>query len=81
MHNIFISYHHNDQIYKDALPAMNGIGNERIFIDGSVDTGDISDDLSDELTATISVVPWSKNNSYPFRQISPSFFNKTACYP
>ena len=49
MHNIFISYHHdNDQGYKEALLKMNDEGEERIFIDGSVDTGDISDDLSDE---------------------------------
>lgn len=49
MHNIFISYHHdNDQEYKEALLKINGEGEERIFIDGSVDTRDISDDLSDE---------------------------------
>ncbi|MCK5044131.1 TIR domain-containing protein [Candidatus Parcubacteria bacterium] len=49
MHNIFISYHHaNDQKYKEGLLAMNGEGINRIFIDGSVDTGDISDDFSDE---------------------------------
>ncbi len=49
MHNVFISYHHaNDQAYKEALLNMNGEDEERIFIDGSVDTGDISDDLSDE---------------------------------
>ncbi len=47
MHRVFISYHHqNDQIYKDALvkwACENGV-----FIDGSVDTGDISDDLPDQ---------------------------------
>ncbi|MFC1720734.1 TIR domain-containing protein [Patescibacteria group bacterium] len=49
MHNVFISYHHaNDQEYKEALIAMNGEGDDRVFIDGSVDTGDISDDLTDE---------------------------------
>lgn len=49
MHNVFISYHHdNDQEYKEAILEMNGEGEEMIFIDGSVDTGDISDDLSDE---------------------------------
>jgi len=49
MHNVFISYHHdNDQEYKEALLTMNGEGENRVFIDGSVDTGDISDDLSDE---------------------------------
>jgi len=49
MHNVFISYHHtNDQAYKEVLLDMNGEGEERIFIDGSVNTGDISDNLSDE---------------------------------
>lgn len=47
MHRVFISYHHaNDQWYKDDLvkwATQNGI-----FEDWSVDTGDISDDLSDE---------------------------------
>ena len=47
MHNVFISYHHqNDQYYKDALLLMNK--KVPVFIDGSVDTGDISDDLMDE---------------------------------
>lgn len=49
MHKVFVSHHHNnDQAYKDALLAMNSEGLSRIFIDGSVDTGDISEDLSDE---------------------------------
>ena len=46
-HKVFISYHHdNDQYYKDVLVAMN----ERysLFVDHSVDTGDVSDALSDE---------------------------------
>ncbi len=46
MHKVFLSYHHgNDQQYKETLVAFaeqNGI-----FIDQSVDTGDLSDDLSD----------------------------------
>ena len=47
MHRVFISYHHeNDQTYKDWLVEL-AEGNG-IFIDESVDTGDISDDLSDE---------------------------------
>jgi MTH538 TIR-like domain (DUF1863) len=46
-HKVFISYHHdNDQWAKEALLNLNDKKN--IFIDGSVDTGDISDDLSDE---------------------------------
>ncbi len=47
MHKVFISYHHeNNQDYKDCLVSMGK--RHRIFIDRSVDTGDISDDLSDE---------------------------------
>ncbi len=46
-HKVFISHHHdNDQAFKEELSKF-GIQN-RIFIDQSVDTGDISDDLSDE---------------------------------
>ena len=47
MHKVFISYHHtNDQHYKDCLVAMGE--EERIFIDRSVNTGGISDDLKTE---------------------------------
>lgn len=47
MHKVFISYHHdNDQDYKNALLELNRI--RPIFIDVSVDTGDISDQLSDQ---------------------------------
>lgn len=47
MHKVFVTYHHeNDQRYKEELVAL-GERNS-IFIDQSVDTGDISDDLSDE---------------------------------
>lgn len=47
MHKVFISYHHyRDQTYKEELSQF-GKSN-RIFIDRSVDTGDISDELSDE---------------------------------
>lgn len=47
MHKVFISHHHsNDQWYKDALV---GFGEENsIFVDRSVDTGDIPDEWSDE---------------------------------
>ena len=47
MHNVFISYHHKlDQSYKDELIRM---GEDfGVFIDKSVDTGDISEDLSDQ---------------------------------
>ena len=47
MHKVFISYHHdNDQNYKELLLRMNG--QYRIFVDKSVDIGDISDDLDDQ---------------------------------
>ncbi len=47
MHKVFISYHHqNDQYYKNELVKL-GHGHS-IFIDRSVDTGDIPDHLSDE---------------------------------
>lgn len=46
-HRVFISYHHsNDQAYKEALLRLNDKHN--IFIDASVDTGDIDDSLDDE---------------------------------
>lgn len=46
-HKVFISYHHaNDQKYKEELLRLNEIHN--IFIDGSVDTGDIDDTLPNE---------------------------------
>lgn len=47
MHTVFISYHHdNDQDYKKELLEINT--ENQIFVDGSVDTGDIDDDLSDD---------------------------------
>ena len=47
MHRVFISYHHaNDQWYKDTLVEFGKKYN--IFEDYSVDTGDISDDLTTE---------------------------------
>ena len=48
---VFISYHHkNDQEYKEKLLKLNE--NHNIFIDMSVDTGDIDDNLSDETIRT-----------------------------
>lgn len=42
MHKVFISYHHeNDQWYKDKLVEIG----RSIFVDRSVDTGDISNEL------------------------------------
>ena len=46
MHKVFISYHSSDQAYKDDLVSF-GVENN-VFIDRSVETGDISDDLSDQ---------------------------------
>lgn len=46
-HKVFISYHHaNDQWYKNELLRLNRIC--EIFIDSSVDTGDIDDNLPDD---------------------------------
>jgi hypothetical protein len=48
-HTVFISYHHkNDQGYKQSLLDWNRDNGYDIFIDASVDTGDIDEDLSDE---------------------------------
>ena len=47
LHRVFISYHHDsDQSYKDSLVEF--AERHGIFINESVDTGDISDELSDE---------------------------------
>ena len=47
MHKVFVSYYHyNDQSYKEALLQLNEI--HEIFIDASVDTGDIGEDLTDQ---------------------------------
>ena len=47
MHKVFISYHHeNDQGLKGDLVAM--ARQHNVFIDKSVDTGDIDDSLPDE---------------------------------
>ena len=47
MHKVFISYHHeNDQSYKESLLDVNKSNN--IFIDISVDTGDIDENLDDQ---------------------------------
>src|ERR1039458_9830328 len=46
-HKVFISYHHeNDQTYKEVLTLINDV--HKIFIDGSVDVGEIDDDLDDQ---------------------------------
>lgn len=46
-HRVFISYHHaNDQVYKEKLVRLAEAND--IFMDWSVDLGDISDDLTDQ---------------------------------
>jgi len=48
VHNVFITYHHkNDQYYKNHLASVNTL--YPVFNDMSVDTGDISDDLGDQV--------------------------------
>ena len=43
MHKVFISYHHeNDQEYKDWLVELGKLNG--IFVDRSVDTGDIPEE-------------------------------------
>lgn len=50
-HRVFISYHHaNDQGYKNALLNLNAA--HGLFIDGSVDIGDIGDHLDDQAIRT-----------------------------
>lgn len=51
MHNVFVSYHHyNDQAYKNALIEYGkSFG---VFIDKSVDTDEISEQLSDQAIRT-----------------------------
>lgn len=51
-HKVFISYHHdNDQEYKNELLRFNQFYD--IFIDGSVDTADIDENLDDETIRTV----------------------------
>lgn len=49
-HKVFISYCHNDQQYKEELVALGKVYD--IFIDKSVDTGDISENQTDEQIRT-----------------------------
>ena len=51
-HKVFISYHHaNDQAYKQALLELNR--RFGLFLDGSVDIGEIDDDLEDNAIRAI----------------------------
>lgn len=45
-HKVFVSFHHKDQSFKDALIAYNN--DHSIFIDKSVEIGDFDDELSDQ---------------------------------
>ena len=47
MHRVFVSfYHRDDQSYKDAL--VEWAKEHEVFIDGSVETGDIPDEWDDQ---------------------------------
>lgn len=46
MHKVFISFHSSDRAYKDSLISLNE--DYPMFIDASVETGDIPDHLPDE---------------------------------
>ena len=47
MHKVFISfYHHDDQVYKDKL--VKWAKDNNVFIDGSVDIGDIPEEWDDQ---------------------------------
>jgi hypothetical protein len=61
-HKVFISYHHgNDGDYKKELLRLNNIYN--LFIDASVDTGDIDDDLDDQDVRQIIRDDYLKNST------------------
>ena len=61
LHKVFISYHHkNDQYYKEELLRVNR--DYPMFIDGSVDTGDISDNLNDQTIRRIIRDSYLKNS-------------------
>ena len=50
-HRVFISYHHaNDQYYKEELLRIND--NYDLFIDASVDTGEVDESLTDQAIRT-----------------------------
>jgi hypothetical protein len=62
LHKVFISYHHgNDSEYKDRLIAINDL--YEIFIDASVDTGEIDNDLDDQNVRQIIRDEYLKNSS------------------
>ena len=47
MHKVFVSFHHaNDQKYKEGLVSW--AEKNKVFIDGSVDMGEIPEDWDDQ---------------------------------
>ena len=48
MHKVFVSFHHaNDQEYKEGLVSW--AEKNKVFIDGSVDMGEIPEDWNDQM--------------------------------
>jgi len=87
-HKVFISYHHaNDQVFKETLLQLNEL--HGLFIDASVDTGDIDENLNDDVirqkirddylkdsTVTIVLVGMeTKNRKHVDWEIYSSMFN------
>ena len=83
MHKVFISYHHShDQRCKKSLVAF---GREnKIFVDRSVDTGDMSDALDDEAIrekirdeylrdSTVTIVGGHRNQDQKARRLGDLF--------
>ncbi len=69
-HKIFISYHHeNDQHYKERFVKL-FCGNNGICIDGSVDIGDIDEDLKTETIRQKIRVEYLRNTSVTILLIS-----------
>ena len=80
LHKVFVSYYHrDDQEYKESLVEYSD--KHGIFVDRSVDTRDIADDLSDERiretirdnylrdsTVTI-VLVWNRNKTPKARRL------------
>jgi len=89
-HKVFISYHHaNDQWYKEELLRLNRVYD--VFIDASVDTGDIDDSLPadtirqkirdeylrDSTVTVVLVGTETKNRKHIDWEIYSSMFNGT----
>ena len=71
MHRVFISfYHHDDQHYKDAL--VKWAEENEVFIDGSVDTGDIDDNLDDQEIREIIRDDYLKDTSVTVVLVGPN---------